>query len=86
MAKRHHVPFKDPRPKALQVTTDKEIKSLVDNLKQCTTSCGLLDLLTKSVNAQAKLPPTPRSVQWKVHNEIMKLPLRPKHSYNSVYW
>ena len=62
VTKHHHIPFKDPRPEALQVTTDKEIKSLVDNLKQCTTSCGLLDLLTKSDSARAKLPPTPKSV------------------------
>ena len=77
VAKRHHTPFKDPRPEALQVTTDEEIKSLVDSLKQCTTSCGLLDLLSKSDSARAKLPPTPRSVQWKVRNEILKLPLPP---------
>lgn len=49
----------------------------MDDLKQYTTSCGLLDLLTKSDSARAKLPPTLRSVQWKVCNEIMKLPLPP---------
>ena len=73
VAKRYHVAFMDPRPEALQVTIDKEIKSLEDNLKQCTTSCGLPDFLTKSVIAQAKLPPTPKSVQWKVRNEMMKI-------------
>ena len=36
--KHHHIPLKDPRPEALQVMTDEEIKSLVDDLKQCTTS------------------------------------------------
>ena len=77
VAKCHHIPFKDPQSEALQITTDKEIKSLVDNLKQCTTSCGLLDLLTKSDSARAKLPPTPRSIQWKVRNEIIKSPLPP---------
>ena len=77
VAKRHHTPFKDPLPEALQVTADEEIKSLVDSLTQCTTSCGLLDLLTKSESARAKLPPTPRLAQWKVRNEILKLPFPP---------
>jgi len=51
VAKCHHTPFKDPQPEVLQVITDEEIKSLVDGLKQCTTSFGLLDLLSKSDGA-----------------------------------
>ena len=44
----------------------------MDNLK---ASCGLLDFLTKSEDARAKLPSTPRSIQWKLHNETLQLEL-----------
>ena len=85
VAKRHHIPFTDPRPRELQRTTDKDIQSLVDNLKQCTTFCGLLDLLTKSEEPRAKLPPTPRSIQWKLHNEILHLELPPSMDIMKAY-
>ena len=34
-------------------------------------------MLTKSDDARAKLPITPRSIQWKLHNEILQLELPP---------
>ena len=49
------------------------------------TSCGLLDLLTKSEEPCAKLPPTPRSIQWKLRVEIFHLELPPSMDMIQTY-
>ena len=82
-----YIPFTDPHPKELQRTTDENIQSLVDNLKQCTTSCVLLDLLIKSDDTHAKLSLTLRSIQWKLYDEILQLPpsMDIFHTYGEIF-
>lgn len=78
--KRHPADIVDPRPAPLQRTTKADLEEFADSL-QSLPLCGFTHLLSKEEEANTSdsdaLPLLPRSIQFRIRQEILELPLPP---------